>query len=55
VPGPGHRFVIVDLSQIEPRCLALAAGDRAWLDLVRAGANPYEAHAMTAHGWKGRS
>lgn len=54
VPAPGHRFVIVDLSQIEPRCLALAAGDRAWLDLVRAGANPYEAHAMTAHGWKGR-
>jgi DNA polymerase len=43
----------VDLAQIEPRCLAWMAGDRAWLDLVRAGMNPYEAHAMTAHGWSG--
>jgi DNA polymerase len=52
--APGKRLLIVDLSQIEPRCLAHAAGDRAWLDLVRSGANPYEAHAMTAHGWRGK-
>lgn len=54
VAAPGMKLVIVDLSQIEPRCLAYVAGDRAWLDLVRSGANPYEAHAMTAHGWKGK-
>ena len=54
VPAPGHVFVIADLSQIEPRCLAWMAGDTAWLDLVRGGANPYEAQAMTAHGWKGQ-
>ena len=54
VAAPGKKLVIVDLSQIEPRCLAHVAGDRAWLDLVRTGANPYEAHAMTAHGWRGR-
>ena len=52
--APGHKLLIMDLSQIEPRCLAWAAGDRAWLDLVRSGMNPYEAHAMTAHGWKGK-
>ncbi len=54
VAAPGTMFVIVDLSQIEPRCLAWMAGDRAWLDLVRGGMNPYEAHAMTAHGWHGQ-
>lgn len=53
VAAPGKKFVIVDLSQIEPRCLAWMAGDRAWLDLIRGGMNPYEAHAMTAHGWRG--
>ena len=53
VAAPGHKLVIVDLAQIEPRCLAWMAGDRAWLDLVRAGMNPYEAHARTAHGWSG--
>lgn len=54
IAAPGHKLVIVDLAQIEPRCLAWMAGDRAWLDLVRAGMNPYEAHAATAHGWTGR-
>jgi DNA polymerase len=54
VPGPGRKLVIVDLSQIEPRCLAWLAGDHAWLDLVRGGANPYEAHAVTAHRWTGK-
>ena len=54
IAAPGHKLVIVDLAQIEPRCLAWMAGDRAWLDLVRAGMNPYEAHAATAHGWRGK-
>jgi DNA polymerase I-like protein with 3'-5' exonuclease and polymerase domains len=54
VAPPGRKLVIADLSQIEPRCLAWMAGDRAWLDLVRSGVNPYEAQAMTAHGWKGQ-
>lgn len=54
VAPPGRRLVIVDLAQIEPRCLAWIAGDRTWLDLVRTGANPYEAHAVTAHRWHGK-
>lgn len=54
VAGTGMKLVIVDLSQIEPRCLAWMAGDHAWLDLVRSGMNPYEAHAQVAHGWRGQ-
>lgn len=53
IPKPGNLFLIADLSQIEPRCLARAAGDTKWLALVAAGDNPYEAHAKTAHNWSG--
>lgn len=45
VARPGHKFIIADLSQIEPRCLAAACGDYKFLDLVESGMDVYEAHA----------
>lgn len=42
---PGKKLLIVDLSQIEPRCLAYLAGDRSFLDFVADGADCYEAAA----------
>lgn len=45
VPGPGKKFVIVDLSQIEPRCLAYLAGDWDFLSIVATGVDCYEASA----------
>lgn len=51
VPKPGHKFIISDLSQIEPRSLAWLSGDKAFLDLIRKGYNPYEAHAITTKAW----
>ena len=50
---PGKRFAIVDLSQIEPRCLNWAIGNEALLEQVRGGMALYEAFARTATGWKG--
>lgn len=44
---PGKKLLIVDLSQIEPRCLAYLAGDRAFLDFVANGADCYEAAARS--------
>ena len=49
--APGHSFVIADLSQIEPRCLAWLAKDNEYLDLIRQGYNPYEAHAIASGTW----
>jgi DNA polymerase len=46
VPEPGKKFVICDLSQIEPRILAWMVGDEALLDLLRQGFGVYEAMAM---------
>ena len=50
---PGHRLVLADLSQIEPRCLAWLSGDADLLDRLRAGAPLYEAHARATMGWTG--
>lgn len=41
----GNSFVIVDLAQIEPRCLHWLAGDESMLDAVRSGYGIYEAFA----------
>ena len=54
IPRPGHRFVIADYSQIEPRCLALLSGDEDFLQLVRDGWSVYEAHARACMGWTGK-
>lgn len=55
VPKKDHSFVICDLSQIEPRCLAYLSGDDEFLDGVRKGMSPYEVHARTSMGWRGGS
>jgi DNA polymerase I-like protein with 3'-5' exonuclease and polymerase domains len=53
VPRPGHKFIISDLSQIEPRCLALMSGDRVMLEAMASGQSPYEAHARASMGYAG--
>lgn len=42
---PGKKLLIVDLSQIEPRCLAWLAKDQKFLEFVAGGADCYEAAA----------
>lgn len=49
----GKRFAVVDLSQIEPRCLNWAIGNEALLSQIRGGMAIYEAFARTAMGWTG--
>jgi hypothetical protein len=53
IPRPGRTFVLQDQSQIEPRCLNYLAGNNEFLDLVRQGQDPYEAHARQTMGWTG--
>jgi hypothetical protein len=49
---PGHKLLVADLSQIEPRCIAYTAGDWKFLDHVRNGIDCYEAHARSTMGYK---
>ena len=49
----GKTFVISDFDQIEPRCAALVTGDQEFLDLLKDGMSPYEAHARLTMGWTG--
>lgn len=49
----GRTLIISDLSQIEPRLTAFVAGDFEFLDLIRGGMSPYEAHARQTMGWTG--
>ena len=53
VPRPGHRFVIADLSQIEPRVLAWLVNDAELLEQLRDGMPLYEAHARATMHWSG--
>lgn len=53
IPRPGKSFVILDLSQIEPRCLAWWVADNAMLDGIRQGYAIYEAYARANMGWTG--
>ena len=53
IPRPGKKFVISDLSQIEPRCLAYLSSDWEFLKQIRTGMSPYEVHARQSMGWKG--
>lgn len=55
IPRPGKKMIVSDLSQIEPRVLAWLSGDTAFLDLVRTGMSPYEAHARASMAWTGGS
>jgi DNA polymerase len=51
IPAPGKKFIIADLSQIEPRMLAYLAGDLQTLDALKQGYSIYEAHAKTSNLW----
>ena len=53
IPRPGHVFVICDLAQIEPRCLAYLSGNWPLLERIAAGESIYEAHARATMGWPG--
>ena len=55
IPRKDHKFIIADLSQIEPRCLAWMVGDWELLDAIRGGLPIYEAHARSSMGWEGGS
>ena len=52
VPRSGKKFIIADLAQIEPRCLAWTCGDTQLLDYVKRGKDIYEAHALSTMGVK---
>lgn len=52
-PAEDNRFVISDLSQIEPRVLAVICGDTELLDKLREGHGLYEAHARATMYWEG--
>lgn len=51
IPKPGHVFIISDLAQIEPRCLAQVVKDETMLAFLRSGADLYEAHARATMGY----
>jgi DNA polymerase I-like protein with 3'-5' exonuclease and polymerase domains len=53
VPRPGKKFIICDLSQIEPRVLAWLSGNYGLLNAVREGYAIYEAFAISAGLWTG--
>lgn len=53
VAAPGKKFVVADLSQIEPRILNWIIGNEDFLDQLRKGIGPYEAHARASMGWTG--
>jgi len=51
IPRPGKKMIVSDLSQIEPRVLAWASGNKEMLKLMASGMSPYEAHARATMGW----
>jgi hypothetical protein len=48
-----NKFVMCDLSQIEPRVLNWLAGNTEFLSIVASGVPIYEAHARATMGWAG--
>lgn len=52
VPGPGKKFIVADLSQIEARVALWFADDQKQLQLIRDGLDLYEAHARSQMGYK---
>lgn len=51
IAGPGKKFIIADLSQIEPRVLNWLVGNWAFLQKVREGFGIYEAFAVAKGKW----
>ncbi|HYG24505.1 MAG TPA: DNA polymerase [Verrucomicrobiae bacterium] len=50
---PGKKFILADLSQIEPRVLAWLTGNFQLLEMLRTGMSIYEAFARVSMGWTG--
>lgn len=53
VPPPGCMFLILDYSQVEPRCLNWLAGNVNMMNALKQGFSYYEAYAGFARGWSG--
>src|SRR6267142_697420 len=53
VARPGKKFILADLSQIEPRVLAWLVGNKQLLTMLQSGMNIYEAFARVSMGWTG--
>jgi DNA polymerase I-like protein with 3'-5' exonuclease and polymerase domains len=53
IPAPGKKFILCDLSQIEPRILAWMVGDEQLLGFLRQGFGVYEAMAVSWEMWNG--
>jgi len=49
---PGHKLVVIDWSQIEPRLLRWVVKDTRALNLLKQGINMYEAYAIQHFEWK---
>ncbi len=53
IPPPGCTFGIIDLAQIEPRCLNWLIRNETLLAAIRSGFSYYEGYAAAAKGWRG--
>jgi len=53
VPRPGKKFYIIDLAQIEPRCLNWLCQNDEMMEALRNGFSYYEAYCTAARGWRG--
>lgn len=53
IPRAGKKFILADLSQIEPRVLAWLTGNTALLNLLQGGMSIYEGFARTSMNWTG--
>lgn len=53
IPPPGHKWLCIDLAQIEPRCLNWLAGNEEMMAALRLGFSYYEAYARAAKNWTG--
>jgi hypothetical protein len=51
IPGPGNKFVICDMAQIEARITNWLGRDEATLALIRGGMSVYDAHAIRLMGY----
>ncbi len=49
----GKKFIMCDLSQIEPRIMSQLSGNEPLMALLRSGMAIYEAFARTSMGWTG--
>ena len=51
----GHKLIVSDLGQIEPRCSAFITNDKDALESFKKGVHPYQYHAETTMNWTGGS